>query len=60
MPTQDILINWAPQETRVAVVENGAVQDLYVERTLERGGERFDPGQVFDAGGGLDAAVDID
>ncbi len=34
---QDILINWAPQETRVAVVENGAVQDLHVERTLERG-----------------------
>lgn len=34
---QDILINWAPQETRVAVVENGAVQDLYIERTLERG-----------------------
>ncbi|HET7796063.1 MAG TPA: ribonuclease E/G, partial [Rhizobacter sp.] len=34
---QDILINWAPQETRVAVVENGAAQDLYVERTLERG-----------------------
>lgn len=34
---QDILINWAPQETRVAVVENGAVQDLYVERALERG-----------------------
>ncbi len=37
MPTQDILINWAPQETRVAVVENGAVQELHVERTLERG-----------------------
>ena len=34
---QDILINWAPQETRVAVVENGAVQELHVERTLERG-----------------------
>ncbi|MET0335130.1 MAG: ribonuclease G [Rhizobacter sp.] len=34
---QDILINWSPQETRVAVVENGAVQDLHVERTLERG-----------------------
>ncbi len=34
---QDILINWTPQETRVAVVENGAVQDLYIERTLERG-----------------------
>ena len=34
---QDILINWTPQETRVAVVEHGAVQDLHVERTLERG-----------------------
>ena len=37
MTTQDILINWAPQETRVAVVENGAVQELHLERTLERG-----------------------
>ena len=37
MPTQDIYINWAPQETRVAVVENGAVQELHIERTLERG-----------------------
>lgn len=34
---QDILINWSPQETRVAIVENGAVQELHVERTLERG-----------------------
>ncbi|MES2978798.1 MAG: ribonuclease G [Pseudomonadota bacterium] len=34
---QDILINWSPQETRVAVVENGAVQELLVERSLERG-----------------------
>ena len=34
---QDILINWSPQETRMAVVENGAVQELHVERTLERG-----------------------
>ena len=34
---QDILINWTPQETRVAVVENGVVQDLYLERALERG-----------------------
>ncbi len=34
---QDILINWAPQETRVAVVENGSVQELHLERTLERG-----------------------
>ena len=34
---QDILINWSPQESRVAVVEHGAVQELQVERTLERG-----------------------
>ena len=34
---QDILINWAPQETRVAVVEHGAVQEVHIERTLERG-----------------------
>jgi ribonuclease G len=34
---QDILINWSPQETRVAIIENGAVQELHVERTLERG-----------------------
>ncbi|HRK38019.1 MAG TPA: ribonuclease G [Burkholderiaceae bacterium] len=34
---QDILINWAPHETRVAVVEQGAVQEVHIERTLERG-----------------------
>jgi ribonuclease G len=34
---QDILINWSPQETRVAVIENGALQELHMERTLERG-----------------------
>jgi len=34
---EEILINWAPQETRVAVVENGVLQELHVERTLERG-----------------------
>ena len=33
----DILINWSPQETRVAVVENGAVQEIHVERSLELG-----------------------
>ena len=37
MASQDILINWAPQETRVAIVENGAAQELHIERTLERG-----------------------
>ena len=35
--SQDVLINWLPQETRVAVVEHGVVQELHVERTLERG-----------------------
>lgn len=34
---QDILINWSPHESRVAVVENGAVQELHIERSLERG-----------------------
>ena len=34
---QDILINWSPQDTRVAVVAHGAVQELHVERALERG-----------------------
>lgn len=34
---EDILINWSPQETRVAIVESGALQELLVERTLERG-----------------------
>ena len=34
---EDILINWSPQETRVAIVENAAVQELHVERTSERG-----------------------
>ncbi len=37
MPSQDILINWSPQETRVAIMEHGAVQELHVERALERG-----------------------
>jgi len=32
----DVLINWSPK-TRVAIVESGAVQELHVERTLERG-----------------------
>jgi len=35
--SQEILINWSPQESRVAVVEHGAVQELHVERSLERG-----------------------
>ena len=34
---EDILINWAPHETRVAVLENGVVQELHLERSHERG-----------------------
>src|SRR6201989_1022594 len=34
---QDILINWAPQETRVAGGENGAGQEPPRERARERG-----------------------
>jgi len=34
---EEILINWSPQETRVAMVENGVLQELHVERSLERG-----------------------
>ena len=34
---EDILINCTPQETRVAVMLSGVVQELHVERTLERG-----------------------
>ena len=34
---EDILINVTPQETRVAVVGNGVVQELHVERTQSRG-----------------------
>ena len=33
----EVLINFTPQETRVAVVEQGVVQELHVERTASRG-----------------------
>jgi len=34
---QEILINVTPRETRVAVVENGMLQEFYVERERRRG-----------------------
>lgn len=34
---QEILINWSPQETRAAVVEQGVVQEVHIERALQRG-----------------------
>jgi len=35
--SDNILINITPQETRVALVFQGAVQELHIERTLSRG-----------------------
>ena len=35
--SEEILINVTPQETRVAVVENGMLQEVYIERTRQRG-----------------------
>ena len=58
MPNQDILINWSPQETRVAVVENGAVQELHIERALERGlVGNVDLGKVVRVLPGMQSAV---
>ena len=34
---EEILINYSPQETRVAVLEHGVVQELHIERTAGRG-----------------------
>ena len=35
--SEEILINVTPQETRVAVIENGVMHELHVERTSARG-----------------------
>ncbi len=35
--SEEILINVTPPETRVAVVENGVVQEILIERTASRG-----------------------
>ena len=35
--TEDILINVTPFETRVALVAQGAVQELHIERAIQRG-----------------------
>lgn len=35
--TEDILINVTPFETRVAIVEQGSVQELHAERSIQRG-----------------------
>ena len=35
--SEEILINVTPQETRVAVVENGVLQEVHIERARARG-----------------------
>lgn len=35
--SEEILINVSPQETRVAIVENGLLQEVHIERTSKRG-----------------------
>jgi len=35
--SEEILINVAPMETRVALVDNGVLQEVYLERTRRRG-----------------------
>ena len=35
--SEEILVNVTPQETRVAVVENGVLQEVFIERTRCRG-----------------------
>ena len=35
--SEEILINVTPRETRVAVVENGMLQELHIERASRRG-----------------------
>jgi len=35
--SDEILVNVTPQETRVAVVENGLLQEVYIERAAKRG-----------------------
>ena len=37
MMSEELLINVTPTETRVAVVENGMLQEVYIERTQSRG-----------------------
>jgi ribonuclease G len=35
--SEDLLVNITPQETRVALIQQGAVQELHIERTASRG-----------------------
>ena len=35
--SEEILVNVTPMETRVALVDNGSTQDVYIERSVNRG-----------------------
>ncbi len=35
--SEEILVNVTPMETRVAVVDNGATQDIHIERSASKG-----------------------
>ena len=35
--SEEFLVNFTPQETRVALMQGGVVQELHVERTASRG-----------------------
>ena len=35
--SEELLVNVTPQETRVAVIENGALQEVHIERSRSRG-----------------------
>ncbi len=35
--TEDLLVNITPQETRVALIQQGSVQELHIERSASRG-----------------------
>ncbi len=59
--SEDILVNVSPTETRVALVENGMLQEVYIERTQRKGfvGNIF-KGKVVRVLPGMQAAfVDI-
>ena len=59
--SKEILINVTPQETRVAILENGVLQELYIERIKRKGlvGNVF-TGKVVRILPGMDAAfIDV-
>lgn len=59
--SEELLINFAPTETRVALIENGVLQEVYIERSQSRGfvGHIF-KGKVVRVLPGMQAAfVDI-